>query len=194
MLCFIPTILIQYTVPLCLGEIQNLLKKGMIIVRKISHRTVFSSSWTRREQAEKLDEWQNQARKATNCGQSTRHRIGLVEKPWSTQKQDIWPTVAANNDKNRHLWPHGGIGRRSGLTQAQWLVGEQHSFLRPKSAFSIGVRVRVPVGLPYELVTELAQVLGSNPRFCGFNSHQAHQKIYNSSANYNNLSSMLLLI
>ena len=29
----------------------------MIIVRKTS-RTVFSSSWTRREQAEKLDEWQ----------------------------------------------------------------------------------------------------------------------------------------
>ena len=32
----------------------------MIIVRKTS-RTVFSSSWTRREQAEKLDEWQNMA-------------------------------------------------------------------------------------------------------------------------------------
>ena len=31
----------------------------MIIVRKTS-RTVFSSSWTRREQAERLDEWQNQ--------------------------------------------------------------------------------------------------------------------------------------
>lgn len=46
----------------------------MIIVRKTSHRTVFSSSWTRREQAEKLDEWQIMARKATNCGQSTRHR------------------------------------------------------------------------------------------------------------------------
>jgi len=29
----------------------------MIIVRKIS-RTVFSSSWSRREQAEMLDEWQ----------------------------------------------------------------------------------------------------------------------------------------
>ena len=29
----------------------------MIIVRKTSC-TVFSSSWTRREQAEKLDEWQ----------------------------------------------------------------------------------------------------------------------------------------
>ena len=31
----------------------------MIIVRKTSHRTVFSSSWSRREQAEKLGEWQN---------------------------------------------------------------------------------------------------------------------------------------
>lgn len=31
----------------------------MISVRKTSHRTVFSSSWSRREQAEKLGEWQN---------------------------------------------------------------------------------------------------------------------------------------
>ena len=30
----------------------------MIIMRKISTHIVFSSSWTRREQAEKLDEWQ----------------------------------------------------------------------------------------------------------------------------------------
>jgi len=30
----------------------------MIIVRRGS-RTVFSSSWSRREQAERLDEWQN---------------------------------------------------------------------------------------------------------------------------------------
>ena len=29
----------------------------MIVVRKISH-TVFSSSWSRRKQAEMLDEWQ----------------------------------------------------------------------------------------------------------------------------------------
>ena len=32
----------------------------MIIVRRTSRRTVFSSSWSRREQAEKLGEWQNQ--------------------------------------------------------------------------------------------------------------------------------------
>lgn len=31
-------------------------------MRKISSRTVFSSSWTRREQAEKLDEWEIMAR------------------------------------------------------------------------------------------------------------------------------------
>ena len=31
----------------------------MIIVRKTSTRTVFSSSWSRRKQAEMLDEWQN---------------------------------------------------------------------------------------------------------------------------------------
>ena len=31
----------------------------MIIVRRTSRRTVFSSSWSRREQAEKLGEWQN---------------------------------------------------------------------------------------------------------------------------------------
>ena len=30
----------------------------MIIVRKISTRTVFSSSWSRRKQVEMLDEWQ----------------------------------------------------------------------------------------------------------------------------------------
>ena len=34
----------------------------MIIVRKTS-RTVFSSSWSRRKQAEMLDEWQNQSPK-----------------------------------------------------------------------------------------------------------------------------------
>ena len=50
----------------------------MIIVRKTS-RTVFSSSWTRREQAERLDEWQIMARKATNCGQSTRHRYLMYQ-------------------------------------------------------------------------------------------------------------------
>ena len=32
-----------------------------MVVRKTSTHTVFSSSWTRREQAEKLDEWQNMA-------------------------------------------------------------------------------------------------------------------------------------
>ena len=32
----------------------------MIVVRRTSRRTVFSSSWSRREQAEKLGEWQNQ--------------------------------------------------------------------------------------------------------------------------------------
>lgn len=30
----------------------------MIIVRRNSRRVVYSSSWSRREQAEKLDEWQ----------------------------------------------------------------------------------------------------------------------------------------
>ena len=40
-------------------------RKGMIIVRKTS-RTVFSSSWTRREQAEKLDEWQIMAPGSTH--------------------------------------------------------------------------------------------------------------------------------
>ena len=58
------------------------------------------------------------------------------------------PIVVANNDKNRRLCPGGGIGRRSGLTWAQWLVGEQHSFPRPKSAISDGVRVQVPSGAP----------------------------------------------
>lgn len=51
----------------------------MIIVRRTSHRTVFSSSWNRREQAEKLDEWQIMARKATNRGQSTRHRYLMYQ-------------------------------------------------------------------------------------------------------------------
>lgn len=31
----------------------------MIIVRKTSHRIVFSSTWNRRKQAEMLDEWQD---------------------------------------------------------------------------------------------------------------------------------------
>lgn len=55
----------------------------MIIVRKTSARTVFSSSWTRREQAEKLGEWQNQPPVSTLLGIireiaakcDTRHRL-----------------------------------------------------------------------------------------------------------------------
>lgn len=31
----------------------------MMFVRRNSRRTVFSSSWSRRKQAEMLDEWQN---------------------------------------------------------------------------------------------------------------------------------------
>ena len=40
----------------------------MIIVRFTTRKshTVFSSTWTRREQAEKLDEWQNQAPESTH--------------------------------------------------------------------------------------------------------------------------------
>ena len=40
----------------------------MIIVRKTSSRTVFSSSWTRRKQAEMLDEWENQPPASTHLG------------------------------------------------------------------------------------------------------------------------------
>ena len=47
------------------------------------------------------------------------------------------------------LCPNDGIGRRSGLTWAQWLVEGQHFFLRPKSAVRkdvpVQVRLRAPV-------------------------------------------------
>ena len=38
-------------------------------MRRFSSHTVYSSSWSRRKQAEMLDEWQIMARTATNCGQ-----------------------------------------------------------------------------------------------------------------------------
>ena len=43
---------------------------------KFSHRIVFSSSWSRVEQAMKMDDdWQQQAQSPTNYGQNKRHRL-----------------------------------------------------------------------------------------------------------------------
>ena len=47
----------------------------MIFVRKT--HTVFSSSWSRRKQAEMLDEWQNQTLGAQIAANQLRHRIAV---------------------------------------------------------------------------------------------------------------------
>ncbi len=48
--------------------LKNKTRKGMIIVRKTSTRTIFSSSWSRRKQAEMFDEWQIMAPESTLLG------------------------------------------------------------------------------------------------------------------------------
>ena len=61
----------------------------MIIVRKTSTRTVFSSSWSRRKQAEMLDEWQQIALQVLNTYEIAARRYTALPHQVSCFKGDI---------------------------------------------------------------------------------------------------------
>lgn len=71
----------------------------MIIVRKTSTRTVFSSSWSRRKQAEMLDEWQIMALQVLNTYEIAARRYTALPLKVSRQMR----TYRRNAGENAYL-------------------------------------------------------------------------------------------